>query len=71
MRGRVEPGLAFQFVNEQPYRLIDAGGALWVVTEREMPPAEQEITVRGVVAVPYQIKGRRYEVALLERERFE
>jgi hypothetical protein len=71
LRGRATPGLAFEFVDEQPYLLSDGTGEIWVITRAMMPMQGAEITVRGEVVVPYQIKGRHYEVALIEIEREE
>jgi len=67
--GKAVPGLAFEFVGEQPYLLELGGKSLWVVT-RGAPPAEGAwLTVRGVLRMPYQLKGRHYQAALEEIER--
>lgn len=64
--GKVAAGLAFEFVSEQPYLIESDGHQLWVVTSKVLPKEGGEITVRGIVAAPYQIKGRHYKVVLLE-----
>ncbi|RME64004.1 MAG: hypothetical protein D6778_08710 [Nitrospirae bacterium] len=69
VEGTAKPGLAFEFVDEQPYLLSDDSGEIWVITRGLMPEEGSKVTVRGVVASPYQIKGRRYRVAILEKER--
>jgi hypothetical protein len=67
--GKVLPGLAFEFVGQQPYQIIQGESLLWVITS-DMSPAEGAfVTVRGKIAVPYQIKGRSYEIVLVEEER--
>ncbi len=71
LRGIATPGLAFEFVDEQPYLLSDGTGEIWVITRGVMPAQGAEVTVRGEVVVPYQIKGRHYEVAIIEIEREE
>lgn len=71
LRGRATPGLAFEFVDEQPYLLSDGTGEIWVITRGTMPMQGAEVTVRGRVVTPYQIKGRHYEVAIIEIEREE
>ncbi len=71
LEGVATPGLAFQFIEEQPYQLDDGTGKIWVITTQEMPPEGARVRVTGVVVVPYQIKGRHYEVAILEEEREE
>ena len=71
LRGIATPGLAFEFVDEQPYLLSDGTGEIWVITRGVMPAQGTEVTVRGEVVVPYQIKGRHYEVAIIEIEREE
>jgi|Deesub1362A_J573_1020465.scaffolds.fasta_scaffold00570_2 hypothetical protein len=71
LRGRATPGLAFEFVDEQPYLLSDGTGEIWVITRAMMPMQGAEVTVRGEVVVPYQIKGRHYEVAIIEIDREE
>jgi len=68
--GEAEPGLAFEFVNEQPYLLKDSTGQIWVITKGLMPEKGQKVKVRGAVQTPYQIKGRRYEVAIVEIKRY-
>ncbi len=68
--GEAEPGLAFEFVNEQPYLLKDPTGQIWVITKGLMPEKGQKIKVRGAIQTPYQIKGRRYEVAIVEIKRY-
>ena len=70
IEGVVEPGLAFEFVNEQPYRVDDGSGKIWVITKGVMPQKGQRVRVRGVVHTPYQIKGRRYQVAVVEVKRY-
>ena len=67
--GTVAAGLAFEFVSEQPYLLAADGAELWVITKEVLPPEHETITVRGKLVSPYQIKGRQYELALLEEER--
>ena len=67
--GEALPGLAFEFVDEQPYQLKDETGTIWVVTRGLMPTEGVRITVRGTVEAPYQIKGRRFDVVILEAER--
>jgi hypothetical protein len=67
--GEALPGLAFEFVDEQPYQLKDETGTLWVVTKGVMPEEGARITVRGTVEAPYQIKGRRFEAVIVETER--
>ncbi|NOZ60004.1 MAG: hypothetical protein GXO66_10605 [Euryarchaeota archaeon] len=69
LRGTALPGLAFEFVDEQPYLLNDGTGEIWVITRGTMPMQGSEVVVRGRVVVPYQIKGRHYEVAIIEIER--
>jgi len=69
LRGEVEPGLAFEFVNEQPYLLKDTTGQIWVITSSVMPPKGSPVTIEGEVVSPYQIKGRRFEIAVIERKR--
>ena len=67
--GKVMPGLAFEFISEQPYQIIQGETLLWVITDKMAPKEGSFVTVRGRIARPYQIKGRSYEVALLEEER--
>jgi len=69
LQGKATPGLPWQFVDEQPYLLRDATGEIWVITTAAMPQQEQELLLRGRVVAPYQIKGRRWEVAVLELKR--
>ncbi len=69
VRGKVRPGLAFQFVNEQPYEITDKSGSLWVITSGEVPAADKTLSVRGEIITPYQIKGHRYDMVLMEQER--
>jgi len=69
IRGEAEPGLAFEFVNEQPYLLKDTTGQIWVITSSVMPPKGSPVTIEGEVVSPYQIKGRRFEIAVIERKR--
>lgn len=69
VRGRAKPGLAFEFVNEQPYLLVDDTGEIWVVTSGIMPERDTTVTVRGTVLSPYQIKGRQYDIVIKEKER--
>ena len=67
--GKVLPGLAFEFVGDQPYQIIQGESRLWVITH-DMSPAEGAfVTVRGKIVAPYQIKGRSYQLVLLEEER--
>jgi len=66
---KVTAGLAFEFVSEQPYLLEEKGAALWVVTSGILPTDGSWVTVHGTVMVPYQVKGRHYDVVLLEKER--
>nr|NIV35598.1 hypothetical protein [Anaerolineae bacterium] len=56
-----------EFVDEQPYLLEDGTGEVWIITREVMPPEGTKVTVTGTVRVPYQIKGRRYEVAVIEK----
>jgi len=67
--GKVLPGLAFEFISEQPYRIIQGESLLWVITDDISPKDGSFVTVRGKIAVPYQIKGRSYQLVLLEEER--
>jgi len=67
VHGQALPGLAFEFINEQPYQLDDGSGVIWVVTSGTLPAEGVEVTVRGTVAVPYQIKGRSYDVVIREQ----
>jgi len=67
--GKVLPGLAFEFVSEQPFQIIQGESLLWVITRGVSPSEGEFVTVRGTVASPYQIKGRSYQLALLEEER--
>ena len=67
--GKVLPGLAFEFVGEQPYRIIQGEELLWVVTTAVAPAEGSFVTVRGKLVAPYQIKGRSYEIVLLEEHR--
>ena len=67
--GKVTAGLAFEFVSEQPYLLEEKGAALWVVTSGILPADGSWVTVHGTVMVPYQVKGRHYDVVLLEKGR--
>jgi hypothetical protein len=69
--GICRPGLAFEFVDEQPYLIDDGTGEIWVITMSMVPAQGEFVTVRGVVVVPYQIKGRHYDVAIIEGERIE
>jgi len=68
--GRATPGLAFEFVNEQPYLLDDGTGQIWVITTGTIPQKGRIITIKGKVFMPYQIKGRRYEIVIMEMERW-
>jgi len=67
--GKVHAGLAFEFVGEQPYQLATGDSRLWVVTSGPVPADGSWVTVRGIVKAPYQLKGRHYPVALVERAR--
>ena len=67
--GKVMPGLAFEFISEQPYQIIQGESLLWVITDGVSPREGSFVTVRGRIAKPYQIKGRSYELVLLEEER--
>ncbi|MCL7489044.1 MAG: hypothetical protein M8357_12830 [Desulfobulbaceae bacterium] len=67
--GKVMPGLAFEFISEQPYRIIQGEIMLWVITDDVAPREGAFVTVRGRIAAPYQIKGRSYELVLIEEER--
>lgn len=69
LKGETTPGFAFEFVNEQPYLLNDETGEIWVITSGVMPAERSTVTVEGDVVSPYQIKGRRYEIVVLERKR--
>jgi len=66
--GKVLPGLAFEFISEQPYRIIQGESILWVITDDVAPKEDTFVTVRGRIVQPYQIKGRSYELVLLEEE---
>ncbi len=68
--GKVSTGLAFEFVDEQPYIIDDETGQIWVITTGTMPEEGKWITVKGKVVMPYQIKGRSYEIAIMEIERW-
>lgn len=67
--GKVAAGLAFEFVSEQPYLLEHKGAKLWVITSDVLPADGSWVTVRGTVMAPYQVKGRHYDVVLLEGKR--
>lgn len=67
--GVVETGLAFEFVSEQPYRLKGSANKLWVITRGMAPKEASFVTIRGRLVSPYQIKGRQYDLVLLEEER--
>lgn len=67
--GKVMPGLAFEFISEQPYQIIQGESLLWVITSDISPKEGAFVTVRGRIAAPYQIKGRSYQLVLLEQER--
>ncbi len=67
--GKVTAGLAFEFVSEQPYLLEEKGAALWVVTSGILPAEGSWVTVHGTVLAPYQVKGRHYDVVLVEKGR--
>lgn len=67
--GKVMPGLAFEFISEQPYQIIQGESLLWVITDKTAPKEGTFVTVRGKIARPYQIKGRSYTLALIEVER--
>ena len=69
VEGTVSAGLAFEFVDEQPYRIQDKTGSIWVITKGIMPEDGSTVTVTGPVVSPYQIKGRRYEIVILEETR--
>jgi len=71
IKGFAYPGLALQYVDEQPYLLKDDTGEIWVITKGVPPSEESFVIVRGKVVSPYQIKGHHYEVAVLETEREE
>ncbi len=69
VRGRAFPGLAFQFEEEIPYLLQDKSGRIWVIT-KSLPPSEGEkVEVTGTVSAPYQIKGRHYQIVIVEETR--
>ncbi|RMG73488.1 MAG: hypothetical protein D6710_03325 [Nitrospirae bacterium] len=70
LSGTAEPGLAFEFVNEQPYLLKDSTGQIWVITKGIMPKRGESVMVQGAVQSPYQIKGRQYDVVIIEIKRF-
>ncbi len=67
--GNAAPGLAFEFVDEQPYLLNDGTGEIWVITTDVMPAQDAWVTVTGTVRAPYQIKGRNYTVVIVEARR--
>lgn len=67
--GKVMPGLAFEFISEQPYRIIQGEVLLWVITNDVAPREGSFVTVQGTIASPYQIKGRSYDLVLLEKAR--
>jgi uncharacterized protein YdeI (BOF family) len=69
VRGKVSAGFAFEFVNEQPYMINDGSGEITVITKGIMPREGAEVRVTGDVRMPYQIKGRSYEIAIIEKER--
>ena len=69
--GKVVGGLAFEFVSEQPYLLEHGGKRLWVISRDIVPPQNHWVTVEGTIVSPYQLKGRHYELALLEKRRLE
>lgn len=66
-----EGGLAFEFVSEQPYALEHRGWRLWVITSEAVPRPGAWITVTGMLVSPYQMKGRHYDLALIEKQRSE
>jgi hypothetical protein len=69
--GKVKAGLAFEFVSEQPYLLENGGVRLWVVTSGLAPEDGSWVTVHGTLMSPYQLKGRHYEVVLVEKTRMQ
>ena len=69
--GQVTAGLAFEFVNEQPYTLDDGTDRVWIITKSVMPKEGSQVVVTGTVKAPYQIKGRRYDLVVIETERTE
>lgn len=69
--GKALPGLAFEFVGEQPYQVEQGNNILWVITTDIAPAEGSWVSVSGKVVSPYQVKGRRYEVVLIEKTRSE
>ena len=67
--GKVSAGLAFEFVSEQPYTIEHKGAKLWVVTSDVLPKDGSWVSVQGTVLAPYQVKGRHYDVVLVEKRR--
>lgn len=64
--GRVIAGLAFEFVSQQPYQIVDKDdNSLWIITTGLVPVDGLWITLQGVITAPYQIRGRSYPVVLL------
>lgn len=64
--GKAGAGLAFEFIGEQPYLLEHGNQSLWVITADIVPQEGAWVTVTGVLMVPYQLKGRHYQAALVE-----
>lgn len=69
VQGKAKPGVAIEFVDEQPYQLKDETDEIWIVTTGIMPKEGADITVKGTVASPYRIKGRSFDVVVIEAER--
>jgi len=69
IKGVAYPGLALEYVDEQPYLIKDETGEIWVITKGLPPATQSSVIVKGKVVVPYQIKGFHYDVAVLEIER--
>lgn len=69
IKGKVQLGLAFEYVDEQPYKVFDDTGEIWVITHQVVPKEGKEVIVSGKLVSPYQIKGRTFEIAILEEKR--
>jgi hypothetical protein len=65
--GKVKAGMAFEFIEEQPYIINDGTGEIWIATTGAVPEDGSVYTVSGTFESPYQIKGRRYAAAVVVR----